>query len=81
MSLVKTMGRFCFITCDGPDCTRKIEHVDPEQVKQLAKLCDWERRGDRWVCPDCAARLSQKAPAVKGRKRPAPRKERQDATQ
>jgi len=80
MSLVKTMGRYCFIKCDGPDCTRKIEHIDPDQVMQLAAMCNWERRGDQWVCPDCAVRLSKKMPPGKGQGRSGPRRQRPSVT-
>ena len=76
MSLVTTMGRYCFIKCDGPDCARKIEHVDPEQVKRLAGLCDWEGSGDQWMCPDCTERLSGNRPPGKRRGRSVSRRER-----
>ena len=75
MSLVTTTGRYCFIKCDSPYCTKKIEHVDPEQAKQLAGMCDWKKRGNQWICPDCAARLSEKAPPRKKKGRSGPRRE------
>ena len=81
MSLTKTMGRYCFITCDGPDCSKKIEHVDSEQVKQLARLCGWERTRDQWICADCAARLfGETTPPGRRRGRSVPRKEGHSAT-
>jgi hypothetical protein len=80
MSLVTTMGRYCFITCDGPDCTKKIEHITPEQVKQLARMCDWEKNGDQWICPDCAARLSEKTPPGRRLRKSVPRRERPGVT-
>jgi hypothetical protein len=80
MGLVKTMGRYCFITCDGPDCSKKIEHVDLEQVKQLARLCGWERRGEQWICPDCAARLFGDTPSGRPKGRSASKKEGHTAT-
>jgi hypothetical protein len=67
MSLVTTMGKYCFIKCDGPDCTKKIEHIDPEQVKQLVMLCGWKRDGDQWICPACAAILHKRT--APGRRR------------
>jgi rubredoxin len=62
MSLVTTMGKFCFIHCDGPDCSKKIEHIDPEQAKQLARLCGWEKIAEQWMCPACVARFEEKTP-------------------
>ena len=59
--------------------TKKIEHVDPELVKQLVRMCGWERMGDQWFCPDCAARLPAKTPPGRGRGRSAPRRERPGA--
>lgn len=79
MSLVTTMGKYCFIQCDGPDCTKKIEHIDPEQVKQLVRLCGWDHDGDQWMCPNCTARRPGKMPAGKRKVRPLSRKERPSA--
>jgi hypothetical protein len=80
MSLVTTMGKYCFIECDGPDCGKKIEHVDPELLKQLGRLCEWKRSDDRWICPDCAEKLGLKVPPTKRRGRSLPRKKKADAT-
>ncbi len=79
MSLITTMGKYCFIQCDAQDCTKKIEHIDPEQVQQLVKLCGWEKIGDQWNCPDCKARRPSKTLPGKRRGRSAPRKEGQSA--
>jgi hypothetical protein len=67
MGLVTTMGKYCFIQCDGPACTKKIEHIDPEQVKQLVMLCGWEREGDQWMCPACVEAHYGSIPPRKGR--------------
>jgi hypothetical protein len=56
MGLVTTMGKYCFVECDRPSCSKKIEHVDPKTLKQLVKLCGWERIDDQWICADCAAK-------------------------
>ena len=80
MSLVTTMGKYCFVDCDGPDCSKKIEHIDPEMLKQLVRMCKWDRRGDRWLCPDCAEKLPVKAPPGKRQRKPLPRKMRAGVT-
>ncbi len=71
MSFVTTMGKYCFVECDMPGCSKKIEHVDPTTLKQLAKLCGWERSDDEWFCAECAERLHGKASAGKVQKRPS----------
>ncbi len=53
MGLVKTMGRFCYVECDDQNCNKKIEKNDEDALKKLAEVCDWESRGDRWLCPEC----------------------------
>lgn len=80
MGLVTTMGKYCFIECDGPYCGKKIEHVDPELLKQLGSLCDWKKSNDRWVCPECAEKLQVKSPHRKRQGRSMPRKLRAGAT-
>lgn len=80
MGLVKTMGKYCFIQCDRPDCTKKIEHIDPETLKQLVLLCGWEKSGDQWICPACAERLLGKTPAGKRPRSSLPRKQKTAAT-
>ncbi len=74
MGLVTTTGKYCFIECDGPSCSRKIEHIDPEQLKELVKLCGWKRRGDQWVCPACAAKFYVKAPVGSRKTRTPPQR-------
>jgi hypothetical protein len=71
MGLVTTMGKYCFVECDRSSCSKKIEHVDPKALKQLAKLCGWERIGEQWICADCAERLLGK-PAPSARRRRSP---------
>jgi len=53
MGLIRTMGKFCYVECDARDCSHKMEHVDERLLRQLAGLCGWESRGDRWICPEC----------------------------
>ncbi len=65
MALVRTIGTFCYIACDRRNCTRKIEQNDEEALLQLAKICGWERRGDRWVCSECV----KKEPPKTGKKK------------
>lgn len=62
MGLVTTTGNFCYIQCDRINCNRKMEHVNTKLLKELARLCGWDRRGRRWTCPDCA----EKAGSEKG---------------
>jgi len=69
MSLVTTMGKYCFIACDGPNCNKKIEHVDQKILKQLVRLCGWYPSDDEWFCSDCAAKLHIKAPPEKGQEK------------
>jgi len=54
MGIVRTMGKFCYVECDDQNCTKKMENNDEELLKQLAKLCDWENMGTKWICPDCS---------------------------
>ena len=65
MGIVRTMGKFCYVECDDQNCTKKMENNDEELLKQLAKLCDWENIGAKWICPDCA----EKKKAAKSRAR------------
>jgi hypothetical protein len=73
------MGKYCFIQCDGPDCSKKIEHIDPDLVQQLVRLCGWEKRGGQWNCPDCTARRPAKTPSRRRRGKPASSEEGQNA--
>ncbi len=54
MGLITTAGKYCYVQCDHLNCNRKMEHVDLKLLKDLAKLCGWEHRGDEWTCPSCA---------------------------
>ena len=69
MGLVKTMGTFCFVECDMRNCNKKIEQNEEKALKQLAKLCGWEERGDRWICSECVKketkRKAKKSPRSK----------------
>jgi hypothetical protein len=68
MGLIRTMGGFCFIECDTRNCTKKVEHVDEKLLRELAVLCGWERRGNQWICPDCAE-IPSKGPGKTSRAR------------
>lgn len=65
MGLVTTMGKYCFVECDMTGCSKRIEHIEPATLKQLVKLCGWERIDDRWFCAECTAKLHGEAPAGK----------------
>ena len=53
IGFVKTMGGFCYVKCDDRNCDNKIEQHDVDALKNLAKICGWERRGQRRLCPEC----------------------------
>ena len=53
MGLIRTIGGFCYVECDGRNCTKKMEHIDERLLRQLAGLCGWEDRGNQWICPEC----------------------------
>jgi len=72
MSLVTTMGKYCFVECDRPGCSKKIEHVDPKALKQLVRLCGWERIDDQWICAECVGKLYGKTPLSARKRRPLP---------
>jgi hypothetical protein len=72
MGLVTTMGKYCFVECDRPSCSKKIEHVDPKALQQLVRLCGWERIEDQWICVDCAAKLHERASPSARRRRSLP---------
>ena len=60
MGIIRTMGKFCYVECDLPNCNKKMEHIDEKVLKELAKLCGWMNRGNQWMCPECAERTKQK---------------------
>jgi len=60
MGIVQTMGGYCYIECDIQNCNKKVEQNDEKALKQLAKLCKWENRGERWICPGCLEKEAQK---------------------
>lgn len=59
MGLITTMGKFCYVECDAPNCSKKMEHIDLKILRELADLCGWQNSGDRWVCPQCAENTSK----------------------
>jgi len=64
MGLITTLGKFCFIECDGLNCNKKIEHIDIKLLKELSILCGWKKTGQQWLCPDCKEELSIRAKRV-----------------
>jgi hypothetical protein len=60
MGIIRTMGKFCYVECDLPNCNKKMEHIDEKVLKELAKLCGWMNRGNQWMCPECAERNKPK---------------------
>lgn len=69
MSLITTAGKYCYIQCDRRNCNRKMEHVDLNLLKDLAKLCGWKKEGNRWSCPNCVERV-RRGKAAKSKERP-----------
>ena len=69
MSLITTAGKYCYIQCDRRNCNRKMEHVDLNLLKDLAKLCGWKKDGNQWNCPDCVERV-KRGKTAKSRARP-----------
>jgi hypothetical protein len=68
MGLVTTAGNYCYVQCDTRNCNRKMEHMDPKPLKDLAKLCGWENSGTHWTCPDCTeVAAPRKRSGVRGR--------------
>ena len=66
MGLITTGGKYCYVQCDRRNCNRKMEHVDLNLLKDLAKLCGWENSGSRWTCPGCAEQTnSRKGPEAR----------------
>ena len=60
MGIIRTMGKFCYVECDLPNCNKKMEHIDEKVLKELAKLCGWLNRGNQWTCPGCAEKAKKK---------------------
>ncbi len=60
MGLVVTMGKFCFIQCDGQGCSKKMENNDEKMLKDIAKTCGWTDKGDSWLCPSCSEKPGKK---------------------
>ena len=60
MGLTVTTGHYCFVRCDGPQCTKRIEHSDEKALIRLVKLCEWEQRGNLWFCQNCAKKIDHR---------------------
>lgn len=58
MGIITTSGKYCYVQCDRRNCNKKMEHIDPNLLKELAKLCGWKKLGDQWNCPDCAEKVA-----------------------
>ena len=72
MGIIRTMGKFCYVECDLPNCNKKMEHIDEKVLKELAKLCGWMNRGNQWMCPECAEKTkktTKKKPTKSPRKK------------
>ena len=69
MGLITTGGKYCYVQCDRRNCNRKMEHVDLNLLKDLAKLCGWKKDRYLWTCPDCVERV-RRGKAPKSRERP-----------
>ena len=71
MGIIRTMGKFCYVECDLPNCNKKMEHIDEKVLNELAKLCGWMNRGNQWMCPECAERTKtqKKKPTKSPRKK------------
>ena len=74
MGIIRTMGKFCYVECDLPNCNKKMEHIDEKVLKELAKLGGWMNRGNQWVCPACAERTKKK------RKKPTKSSQKTDSS-
>lgn len=60
MGLITTAGKYCYVQCDRRNCNKKMEHIDPNLLRDLAKLCGWRKEGNRWSCPDCAKQAASR---------------------
>ncbi len=65
MTVVKTMGKFCYIQCDTQNCNKKIEKNDEKTLPEFAKLCGWKSKSNQWTCPDCQEKEKAKKKAKK----------------
>lgn len=68
MALVTSGTKFCFIECDSQNCNKKIENVGEKPLRDIAELCGWKHKGNRWACPDCAEQLDNR-PGFKKKQR------------
>jgi hypothetical protein len=69
MGLVTTVGNYCYVQCDRRNCNKKLEHVDLKLLKELARVCGWERSGTQWTCPTCSERAEAGKASKTKRKR------------
>ena len=65
MSIIKTMGKFCYIQCDMQNCSKKIEKNDEDTLQEFAKLCGWKIKGKQWICPSCLEKEQEKKKEAK----------------
>jgi len=56
MAIVTAPGRFCYLECDEPACSRKIYQYHERVVQEVALLSGWKNHGASWICPACAAK-------------------------
>jgi hypothetical protein len=68
MGLVTTVGNYCYVQCDRRNCNKKMEHVDLKLLKDLARLCGWERSDSQWTCTSCSEQPAESKPSKKKRK-------------
>lgn len=54
MAMLITNGLFCYVECDHPGCSRKIEHNDEKMLLKLADWSGWKRTGNQWLCKSCS---------------------------
>ena len=59
MGLTVTTGHYCFVRCDDPRCTKRIENADEKALLRVVNLCGWKKRGNLWFCEDCAKKVDQ----------------------
>lgn len=72
MGIITTMGKFCYVECDEPNCSKKIEksRSDETMVKELAYLCGWKNKGEQWICPTCSEKEKSKKKVKKAPRSP-----------
>lgn len=68
MGLVEGIWGYCYITCDRPNCTKRMDSGRCETLATVAKLCGWKKRGEHWICPECVKKEEEKRRLKSGRK-------------